>query len=55
MPEPYKSEGVRPASHAGSWYEDDPSILREELNEWLSEVQLEENLPVKGARIVIAP
>ena len=51
----YQSEGVRPASHADSWYEGDAQVLEEELDDWLSGVSLAGELPVKGARVIIAP
>ncbi|CAG8550107.1 3643_t:CDS:2 [Ambispora gerdemannii] len=49
----------RYASHAGSWYTGNASVLNEQLSEWLGNVPpTTENgvpIPVKGARAVIAP
>ncbi|KAL2134309.1 hypothetical protein VTI74DRAFT_506 [Chaetomium olivicolor] len=50
--------GTREASHAGSWYEDDPAELSAQLDEFLSRVPAALNdgsLPVPGARVIIAP
>ncbi|KAK0713876.1 MEMO1 family [Lasiosphaeria miniovina] len=50
--------GTREASHAGSWYEDDPVQLSSQLNEFLGRVPDtldESSLPVSGARVIIAP
>ncbi|KAJ0300262.1 Protein memo1 [Colletotrichum fioriniae] len=52
------SVDTRPQEKAGSWYLDEPTELREQLNDFLSDVpdQIEGNdLPVPGARIIIAP
>lgn len=50
---------AREASHAGSWYSDDEETLTRQLDHWLSRVPDEiegvGNLPVPGARIIIAP
>ncbi|KAJ2906793.1 Protein MEMO1 [Zalerion maritima] len=51
----YVSEGVRPASHAGTWYESSTRQLQGQLEGWLDEVKLEEQTPVDGARVIIAP
>ncbi|KAL2890847.1 Protein MEMO1 [Ceratocystis lukuohia] len=51
-------KGIRPASHAGSWYEDDAQVLSDELDEWLDKVPDSadgENLPLANARAIIAP
>lgn len=49
----------REASHAGSWYSDNPRTLTRQLDQWLGQVPDEidgiGSLPVPGARIVIAP
>jgi len=50
--------GTREASHAGSWYEDDPEVLSSQLDEFLGRVpaKLDDNqLPTPGARVIIAP
>ncbi|KAK5659290.1 hypothetical protein OQA88_1383 [Cercophora sp. LCS_1] len=50
--------GTREASHAGSWYEDDPATLSAQLDDFLSRVPstLDDNdLPIPNARIIIAP
>lgn len=48
----------RPA-HAGSWYEDDRTRLKAELDGWLAAVpnEIEQlgTLPIPGARIIIGP
>ncbi|SPO02175.1 related to protein tag-253 [Cephalotrichum gorgonifer] len=52
------SDRTRPASHAGSWYEDDPTVLSSELEQNLEEVPSsihDSSLPIPGARVVIAP
>ncbi|KAL1957630.1 hypothetical protein VTO42DRAFT_5741 [Malbranchea cinnamomea] len=49
----------REASHAGSWYSDDESVLSRQLDHWLDQVPDEiegiGKLPVPGARVIIAP
>lgn len=45
-------EKIRRASHAGSWYTDDPKKLEEELEGWLSDTGLTKSPDVRG---VIAP
>lgn len=48
----------RPASHADSWYEGDPSILSTELEDNLDAVPSSlhgSELPISGARVIIAP
>ncbi|KAK1753443.1 MEMO1 family [Echria macrotheca] len=50
--------GTREASHAGSWYEDDPVELSKQLDDFLGRVPeaLDDNgLPIPGARVIIAP
>ena len=50
--------GTREASHAGSWYDDDPEELSQQLDDFLGQVPDkldEEGLPIPGARIIIAP
>ncbi|KAL2823702.1 UPF0103-domain-containing protein [Aspergillus cavernicola] len=51
--------GSREASHSGSWYSDDRRSLTRQLDEWLAHVpdSIEGlgSLPVRGARIIIAP
>ncbi|KAK4452131.1 MEMO1 family [Podospora aff. communis PSN243] len=50
--------GTREASHAGSWYEDDPSELSQQLDEFLTRVPEtldNRSLPIPGARVIIAP
>lgn len=49
---------TRAASHAGSWYTAGPSILSSELDGWLAKVvkdSKEKELPIPGARVIIAP
>lgn len=45
--------------HAGSWYEDDSTTLKAELDGWLDAVpgEIEQlgTLPIPGARIIIGP
>ena len=45
--------------HAGSWYEDDSTTLKAELDGWLDAVpdEIEQlgALPIPGARIIIGP
>jgi len=49
----------RVATHAGSWYTDDPRVLNSQLDKWLDNVVdkevSEEGTPVPGARVIIAP
>ncbi|KAJ5174949.1 UPF0103/Mediator of ErbB2-driven cell motility (Memo-related) [Penicillium canariense] len=49
----------RQASHAGSWYSDNPRALTRQLDDWLAEVpeSMDQvgSLPVPGARVIIAP
>ncbi|KAJ9184054.1 hypothetical protein P3X46_007836 [Hevea brasiliensis] len=45
-------EKIRRASHAGSWYTDDPKKLEEELDGWLKAAALAKSPDVRG---VIAP
>ncbi|CAI0415214.1 unnamed protein product [Linum tenue] len=45
-------EVIRRASHAGSWYTDNPRKLEEELDGWLSAAGLPKSSDVRG---VIAP
>lgn len=50
---------IRPASHAGSWYTDHGPTLKKQLQGWLDQVDNNVNgvgnLPVPGARVIIAP
>ncbi|KAF5671027.1 hypothetical protein FHETE_4283 [Fusarium heterosporum] len=49
---------TRPAQKAGTWYEDDPTVLRQHLEGYLADVPESINgdpVPIPGARIVIAP
>ncbi|KAM0365624.1 hypothetical protein ACHAO7_010065 [Fusarium culmorum] len=49
---------TRPAQKAGTWYEDDPSVLKKQLESYLAAVPESIDgvpVPVNGARIVIAP
>jgi len=49
---------ARAATHAGTWYSSRPDILSNELDGWLSQVPDSidgQNLPIPGARIIIAP
>lgn len=59
---------IREASHAGSWYTSNGSQLNSQLDSWLAAVkapvqcigpqskgQNVSNLPVAGARMIIAP
>ncbi|KAI0473611.1 UPF0103-domain-containing protein [Xylariaceae sp. FL0804] len=53
-----KLSGIREASHAGSWYDDDPEELSEQLDGFLAEVPAsidDQSLPIAGAKVVIAP
>jgi hypothetical protein len=55
---PAASMGTREASHAGSWYEEDPSELSQQLDEFLARVPEtldNSSLPIPGARVIIAP
>jgi predicted class III extradiol MEMO1 family dioxygenase len=48
----------RIASHAGSWYTEDPKALSAELDRFLERVPntIEAHpIPVPGARVIIAP
>lgn len=48
----------RPASHAGSWYEGNPTALSHELDNYLAVVPDTidgKRVPVPGARVIIAP
>ncbi|KAL8371603.1 hypothetical protein RB595_001416 [Gaeumannomyces hyphopodioides] len=50
--------GVRIASHAGDWYTAEPDGLEHDLDRYLDAVPEQINdsdLPVKGARVIIAP
>ncbi|KAK0374565.1 hypothetical protein CLIM01_08086 [Colletotrichum limetticola] len=52
------SGDTRPPGKQGEWYLGDPSKLREQLDDFLSDVpdQIEDHgLPVPGARVIIAP
>lgn len=50
---------TRRPTHAGSWYEDDSTTLKAELDGWLDavpdEVEQLGALPIPGARIIIGP
>ncbi|EED15189.1 DUF52 domain protein [Talaromyces stipitatus ATCC 10500] len=50
---------TRRPTHAGSWYEDDSTTLKAELDGWLDAVPNEIDklgaLPIPGARIIIGP
>ncbi len=50
---------VRKASHAGSWYTGNSSILSQELDGWLSQVDTTidgiRQISQPGARVIIAP
>ncbi|GAP85445.1 putative duf52 domain-containing protein [Rosellinia necatrix] len=49
---------IREAAKAGSWYEEDPEILSDQLDGFLSDVPASVNdaaLPISGARVIIAP
>ncbi|KAK2023782.1 memo-like protein [Colletotrichum zoysiae] len=49
---------TRRPGKAGSWYEGDPKLLRDQLDEFLADVpdQIDgQGLPVPGARVIIAP
>ncbi|RYP24426.1 hypothetical protein DL767_008596 [Monosporascus sp. MG133] len=53
-----KQRGTREASHAYSWYDGDPTSLSRQLESFLEEVPdtiNNSNLPIPGARVVIAP
>lgn len=50
--------GTREASHAGSWYESDAEELSSQLDGFLDLVPASfdgSNLPIPGARVIIAP
>ena len=50
---------IRQASHAGSWYTNDGSALKKQLDGWLNQVDPNINgigdIPTQGARVIIAP
>ena len=50
---------IRKASHAGSWYTDNGTSLKKQLEGWLDQVDPEidgvGNIPQPGARVIIAP
>ncbi|EXM12048.1 MEMO1 family [Fusarium oxysporum II5] len=49
---------TRPASKAGSWYEEDQKLLRRELQNYLAAVPESFDgvaLPIPGARVIVAP
>jgi len=49
---------TRPATHAGSWYTASSSKLSAQLDKWLGDVvndSEEKELPIPGARVIIAP
>ncbi|KAF8912706.1 MEMO1 family [Gymnopilus junonius] len=47
---------IRSASHAGSWYNSEESVLDAELTKWLAKVgKTEEPYPIKQAKAIIAP
>ncbi|KAM0546990.1 hypothetical protein ACHAPJ_010533 [Fusarium lateritium] len=49
---------TRPAQKAGTWYEEDPRVLRQQLEGYLAAVPGSidgVSVPISGARIVIAP
>lgn len=49
---------VREATHAGSWYEENPKVLSSQLDRFLGEVPAtidNQNIPIPGARLIIAP
>ncbi|ORY55513.1 MEMO1 family [Pseudomassariella vexata] len=51
-------KGTREASHAGSWYKGNPTVLSQELDEFLADVPNSINdssLPIPGAKVIIAP
>lgn len=54
-----KQMSTRRPTHAGSWYEDDTTTLKAELDGWLDAVPGEIEpfgaLPIPGARIIIGP
>lgn len=54
-----KQMSTRRPLHAGSWYEDDGTTLKAELDGWLDAVpdEIEQlgTLPIPGARIIIGP
>ncbi|KAI0396495.1 UPF0103-domain-containing protein [Xylariaceae sp. FL0594] len=50
--------GTRRAGKAGSWYEEDPSVLSQQLDRWLDSVAKSidnSDTPIPGARAIIAP
>lgn len=50
--------GTREASHAGSWYKEDPGELSSQLDTFLGQVPAaldEISLPVPGARVIVGP
>jgi MEMO1 family protein len=49
---------TRAATHAGLWYKASSSELSTQLDEWLADVvkgSEEKELPIPGARVIIAP
>lgn len=52
-------KGTREASHADSWYDGDPTSLSQQLDDFLAEVPSSvdnhDDLPIPGARVIIAP
>ena len=50
---------IRKASHAGSWYTDNGTALKKQLENWLDQVDPDiegvGNIPQPGARVIIAP
>jgi len=50
--------GTREASHAGSWYENDPAGLSQQLDDFLGcvpDILDNSSLPIPSARVIIAP
>lgn len=55
---PKAKMGTREASHAGSWYKEDPGELSSQLDTFLGQVPAaldEISLPVPGARVIVGP
>lgn len=53
-----KLKGTREASHAHSWYDGNPNTLSDQLDGFLADVPSSvngSNLPVSGAKVIIAP
>jgi MEMO1 family protein len=53
-----KLSGTREAGKAGSWYEEDPEVLSQQLDRFLDAVAEpvhDSDTPISGAKAIIAP